>query len=368
MENQLSVVLFSYRLNDLYEELKKRTSYLGKMRNSDASYDLIDRLTLTSYEKFLSEGFVEDAAVQTYDWLRAFGRRVHNAMQIVTNYKQCDIYKDYGLTTDAASQANGAVIGKEYIIQCFTSQTQSTKNLCSADIQKGKITILTPDITLLSKTTDINYTINYTYVIKTALTATSSLGVSSVNVTKEIVNKKQGSIKCGNNDKVVLSDTLDFTFLDGSSVHLLSGVDIKVSISVTPTTPEPLQVGTYVLYHKNIGTGSSNSNGQYIEYYQVEKECDTSNWYSNCYRLSIDTRDCIVFTLERTSYFDASMIPSIDKHIEEAIINYVMYRWLEYVKPDEASEFFNKFEMHAHQAKDGMESETSMQQRRHNFF
>ena len=75
-------ITFSFAPGDLLKEAEKRTSYMGKMRDTDKEPDLIDRMSLTEGEGFLSEEFLADAMEQVYDWVRAFGRTIENACVI----------------------------------------------------------------------------------------------------------------------------------------------------------------------------------------------------------------------------------------------------------------------------------------------
>ena len=92
--SQLPTLIFSYRVEDILDEVTKRTSYLGKMRSTDQEPYVIDRLSLTKGEGFMFSEFLEDAVTQTYDWLRAFGRSIPMYDKIVLKYEDIKITKD----------------------------------------------------------------------------------------------------------------------------------------------------------------------------------------------------------------------------------------------------------------------------------
>lgn len=73
---------FSFLEGDILKEVEKRTSYFGKMRETETSPDLIDRMSLMDGESFLSREFLDDAREQVYDWLRAFGREIEDACKV----------------------------------------------------------------------------------------------------------------------------------------------------------------------------------------------------------------------------------------------------------------------------------------------
>lgn len=75
-------IQFTYLESDILKEVEKRTSYLGKMRETEKNANLIDRMSLTAGESFLAKEFLEDAREQVYDWLRAFGRDIEDACKV----------------------------------------------------------------------------------------------------------------------------------------------------------------------------------------------------------------------------------------------------------------------------------------------
>jgi hypothetical protein len=72
--------------------------------------------------------------------------------------------------------------------------------------------------------------------------------------------------------------------------------------------------------------------------------------------------------LERCEHFDENKVFSIDRNIKEAILNYVIYRWYEFVNEAEADKYYLKFEDYAYKAKVGMNSTVKPIQRRYNTF
>jgi hypothetical protein len=70
--SETPVVVFSYKISDILDEITKRTSYLGKMRSTEQEPFLVDRLSLTSGENFMFKEFIDNAANETYEWVKAF--------------------------------------------------------------------------------------------------------------------------------------------------------------------------------------------------------------------------------------------------------------------------------------------------------
>ena len=110
------------------------------------------------------------------------------------------------------------------------------------------------------------------------------------------------------------------------------------------------------------------SDDSVFDVYQVKYDCTDSDWRDVSTKLAVDPRGSIVFILERTGHFDLNLLPSIDRYIKEAVVNYVIFRWFEYVNAPEAANFYVKFEDYAHKAQVGMNSETKILQRKSRLF
>ena len=341
------VVIFSYKIKDILTEVTKRTSYLGKMRNTEAVPNLIDRISLTDGERFLSDEFLEDAVQQTYDWLKAFGRNVKNACQIVSEYQDYLEYKDYGIEGVSIAGGEPEPIGTPFPLSCVAIPDY-TNNTISVQVPiqpQYKNTI----------TTDVDYTTTCEYTIKTKLA-----NVLPCEETRTVV--QTGTCNISSPINLDFSTILNFQWQEGRFQHVLDSVDVSVCIVVKPHTIIDYKKGDYIEYRNDL------SDPSVYEVYQITDNCTNANWSEHAAHLVIDPRGRIVYTLEKTDYFDDNMIGSIDRNIKEAIINYIMYRWLTYTKPDEGDIYLTRFEDYIQRAKLGLESETSVQQRRYKLY
>lgn len=87
------------------------------------------------------------------------------------------------------------------------------------------------------------------------------------------------------------------------------------------------------------------------------------------YEVKTDTvtgKDKVIFTLQPRNWWDRAAFGRVERYIKEALINYVLYRWLEMVKPDEAELYYKKYEDYAHNAQMGMNAENGNLERRFN--
>lgn len=343
----IPIVVFSYKIQDILTEVTRRTSYLGKMRNTETTPNLIDRISLTEGERFLFDEFLDDAVQQTYDWLKVFGRNMQNACQVVSEYQDHLEYKDYGVISTLTSSNNTInPICVPFTIPCNATPDYSNNKIKVDVPQKIQLKTIIP--------VNVNYLVATQYKIKTKLADTLPC--------EEIIKKNKIGTCNTSTKEIDLSTILDFQFNEAHFRHVLSAVEVSVYINTRPITKINYKKGDYIEYHSNLtDTGVS-------DIYQITDDCSNQDWVKNAVRLETDPRGRIVYSLEQTDCFDRNMIPNIDRSIKEAIINYIMYRWLTYTKPDESDIYMARFEEYAQRAKLGMESETSVQQRRYKIF
>lgn len=67
-----TIVTISYSLSEIQEEVKKRTSYLGKFRSTEQAAHLLDLIAMTKDETDLFQSLVQTAATEVYACFAAF--------------------------------------------------------------------------------------------------------------------------------------------------------------------------------------------------------------------------------------------------------------------------------------------------------
>lgn len=80
----------------------------------------------------------------------------------------------------------------------------------------------------------------------------------------------------------------------------------------------------------------------------------------------ITTDGNVQFTLQPRTWWDRNAFTRVERYIKEALVNYILWKWFEYVNPQEAQPFFDKFEDYAHKAQLGMNAENGTLERRFN--
>lgn len=334
---KIDTVIFSYRVNDILEELTKRTSKLGQMRGTEQQPFLVDRLSLTSGEDFMFSEFLEDAVSETYDWVKAFGRCIPMYDKIVLKYDTVEQYANHGF----AFKVNGSYIGNVYKeTGCKYSSSSTALLINHAPIEIRKII-----------GEDAFYELKCNYTIHSVLDGEDVVKKGTVTQSRTMSN---GQVEAHT------QHSAPFELFEGGKMHDINSVDVEIIITVTPTDVKPIKKGTYVEYHFDV------AHPELFDVYQVNYDCTNADWLEHSCKLAVDPRDCVVFILERPLNMDLNMISSIDRNIKEAIVNYIMFKWFEYTNVEEADKFYVKFEYYAQKAQIGMNSEVKVLQRKYN--
>lgn len=347
---EIPVVIFKHKIQDLYTEVTKRTSYLGKMRGKDDVPHLLDRLSLTEGEDFLFYEFLDNAVYETYDWVKAFGREIPQSLYIVKDSKTVKAYKDWGIIVTY----NGNTIP-------FDTETPLVLGAAS---QSGTDIIIPNTYTLNVKnahpTYDTMVTALVTYKIFTLLDGT-------IPCEEERTFTQSIHLNYDSSGTISPTDTItDFQWTEnyGGATHTHTLQKVEGSFKITRIKPlvsaVPLSAGTYVEY--------INPTDNSYELYLVDEDCIEAFFLQHSTLQTIDARDSVAFVLKRTRVFDNNLIAQIDRSIKEAIINHIIYQWFEYVNNEEAANFYAKFEISAQKAQLGMNSEKHILQRRYKLY
>jgi hypothetical protein len=234
-------------------------------------------------------------------------------------------------------------------------RTQGVALHIDAESSLGVLEVRGEFASVKSKVMDVYYDYSLKYNIKTEL---EGYGPTEENVEYRY-NK---SITAGSTYSLGTSRYIsEFDLFETTGAkHTVKSVDIDILVNnVRPSTIEDINAGDYIEYYKE---------DDVFDVYTVVSNCTNADWQAHSELLPSDPRGSITFTLERTPYFDDNMIGNVDRNIKEALVNYIIYRWFEYVNVGEADKFYLKFEDYAHKAQLGMNSEAKPIQRKYNFF
>lgn len=80
----------------------------------------------------------------------------------------------------------------------------------------------------------------------------------------------------------------------------------------------------------------------------------------------IDNDGKVFFIVKPKSWWARNEYSSVEMNIKEALIEFIIYKWFEYVNMEESQLHFAKYEEYAHRAQIGMNTENGTLERRYN--
>lgn len=334
---------FIFPISAIKRLVEQRTSLLGDMRGNEKEPHLLDRLSLTDGESFFTNEWLEEAAAETYDWIKAFGRNVTNALRIFPDGILHTIKENWGVHLE--------VDGK----RCGLSYKQSipSENVSGIDIGifEGESIKYSVQIALPST---VSVVVEHATEVYYSITIDYTTGIAGA----PIEDKKQHVITCvSTKDYGIDSCSFDVhlsTVLGNMTIKSIDSVEVKV----TKAIPSRFTIaeGDYILYQGADGTQ---------RYGVVSADYDsTSNTPIFAEMADSDLRDTIVMTVELPNWQDRNMLPMIERNLKDALCYFVIWRWLENVYPMEAEAFHAKWEEKAHQAQLGLNTENHTLQRK----
>lgn len=329
----LPVVIFSYKISDLLEEVTKRTSYLGKMRGTEQEVHLLDRLSLTSGEDFMFTEFLDNAVTETYEWVKAFGRKVDEYDKILAKYTDMPLNKNFGMSVKD-NNGNEYPFDEEIKVDCTYMPNPINNTLQISFAGFRGYNILGEDATIIA---NMKFRI-YMPSMATTIDARVTVPYNALVETKQY--------------------TLPF---DGNLTNV-KNVEMTIEFKAIPNIVTPIKRDTYVEYRTDFNDDTV------FEVYKVNFDCDTTNWKDYSSLLAVDPRGCVTLIVERKPHFDKNMISSIDRNLKEAIVNHIIFQWFEYVNAPEAEKFLLKFEDYGQKAKIGLDTHTKDIQRKYKLF
>lgn len=325
---------FIFNIADLKREAEKRTSYLGAMRAAEGQANLYERVAMTDGESFLSEEYLQEAAAETYDWIKAFGRGIDHAYQYLP---------DGGLTAISEYFGAGIVLTNGQRVQSVSLPLTQSMYTISQTAAGYDYTILLGYGISAGTAATVKYRITLLYTVAVPNTPFSEQ------------RKYQIETTAGSGQLVKYENTipLESTNLGNVVPQSLDQIDIEI-IGFEPVLS--IAEGTYVSYTDSTGKtlyGIAKQATQYDGY--TLPKCD---WYEK------DMRNAIVYTLGITDWQDQNMLRKVENDLKEALVNYIIWRWLETVLPSEADTYEAKWEEKAHGAQLALNTEKQVLQRR----
>jgi hypothetical protein len=334
-------LVFSYKIDDLLEEITKRTSYLGKMRGTEQEPFLLNRLSLTSGEDFMFSEFLDNAVNDTYEWVKGFGRNINYYDKVLLTYKDIPMYKDCG----AVSTIDGMPIALNVRNQVSISSVETTET---------NITVTHAPIIVKPMMGDIRTTVHYKFKITTILDDTIEQ--------TEVIEETDTQVILGGGSYRNNIQFVRFDFIEDGCLHVLKDIKLEVDVDIVPKEVTNISKGTYVEYRSDFNDDSV------FDVYQVTGDCTSADWMEHAVKLDYDPRGSVTYILERKENFDEHAVPSIHRALKEAMVNHIIYQWFEYVNAPEAERFYLKYDEAGQKAQVGMNARTKDVQRKYKLF
>lgn len=301
---------FCYRLADLQNEIEKRTSYLGKFRNTDTAAHLQDVIAMTKDETNLFSSLIEETSQEVFDSFRKgvlnIGESWHEIkenitptkielnptvpytsnLNVVANGNSIDVVLDF-ITTSGISSVYTFIptIEVEYDTTCHL--------LIDHDIQitaqkKSTFTIPYENISCVEEPSRKLWQVRYSFL--PALEGESQL--TSAETISNIVKSKIVELKTYNK------------------------------------TETPLYSGDIVEIGGEIYEVTKNTN---INDINIEKDLKKID--------KLNINDGVHYYLHMPSYLQTNLIYTLDNAIKAALTYGVIWKWLMYAYPTEAETY-----------------------------
>lgn len=337
--------VFAFPIPSIRTLVEKRTTMLGANRSTDDEVHLTERLSMTKGEGFLFDDFLQEAVAETYNWIRAFGRNISQAYQIYPDGALHVIKANHG----AHLEANGEDKGLCFAIPLTAADYTVLYNPNFSDYANGligfNVSVNMPaysgrlgDADEIHGKVTLRYTVGVQDApieeqkeVSTTFTASEDFDDAATVVPFRI------QVDVSNFDMVIKSvDSVEVEITNiERAVMLHKGDYIKL---------ESGPVGMYGILGTDYNGGSD---------MPIIAEV-----------LDGDVRNSIVMRVDLPEWNDNNMLPAVQNHLQEAIVNYIIWRWFETVNPREAEMYHEKWEEKAHNAQLGLNAEKRILQRK----
>ena len=327
--------IFVLSIPSILEEVDKRTSYIGKMRVSDKTPDAMERLRLSPSEQFLSQEFLEEAAGETYDWIKAFGRNIAHAYRVMSGTPPTLLQENLGVHIQYAANkyAQKYTITSNEIEEIYSSGNTVILYMPEIKVFKGNASNVCYSVTVYYTTgvkgTPIKSHRQYS---RTACFTTYSSNVGNITFTYPKPTFPFGTVELLDIERI----EIEITKID-SAISIPKGSYVEMS---------------YFDGHIAYGFLSSDYHSNQNITPEFEEEYD------------FDINDNIIMQIQLYDWQDKNMLPIVERNLKEALVNYIIYRWFEIVNTNESEAYLGKWEDKCRIAQLGLNTERKLLQRR----
>ena len=312
---------FFYKIDDVKEEVFKRTSYIGRFRKANEKSDgnLTDVLSLSPDEHDMLVPFMKSAMADVFDTLIKFTNTDDNAYSYDEN---AETKKVNSLEFEFS---NSYIRYEDNLIKIAKKEENPIRSHFHLVTGKSNDYILQLKLR-------VKY--NTRYMAGSSCFEENKEAVCDIELNDS--NYLDNGVLSGYQFEVVFDADLkpgDGNLSDDEFVGI-TGVDI-LSMRVFEKNPAKLHAGDWVEY--------SGVDGE-ITLYKVLKDCDTNHEISDTSffeKQDYDYRGSIHYVIRKPSLLNNNAMKAVDSGIYEALVNLCLSKWFNVSYPDEAGRYYN---------------------------
>ncbi|MBR1525077.1 MAG: hypothetical protein IJ640_00255 [Prevotella sp.] len=334
---------FIFPISDIKERVEKHTSKIGSMRGADDVPHMLDRMSLTEGESFLTDDYLQEAAAETYNWIKAFGRNLNQAFRIYPDGNLHTILENHGVHIFAEGRKQGL----RYLLQL----TSDDYNISGTPNQQGvsifSASVSLPSITIfVGEASEVRYKITFNY--------TTGIDGAPIGDNRQYVEEHTTTIDSNESQGAYgFQIRIEPSVLGNVTVKSIDSVEVEITNIFKDYT---LNKGDYIRFVNKDGTDRYGIVG-------ADYDSRTTDIIV-CEETDGDCRGSIVMKVELAEWQDRNVLPVVETYLREALVNYIIYRWFETANPKESEVFHNKWEDRAHKAQLGLNTERRILQRK----
>lgn len=339
---------FIIPIASLQEKVEKNTSVIGKNRSADGAPHLMEQYAMTPGEGFLFEDYLKEAAGKTYNYIKAFGRNLKDAYRVNYHVVPRLVTEHDGFYISL----NGVVLGAKHAIVHINPEMYDIDHVEGEE--EFTINVHLPHL-LIHKGESTSYCLEVLISYKTV----------ADGVFEDRCEYRQVLFNSQDLDIEDFSATVNVSQAEFPTT-IKSVSSFAVAVSGSNDHPTVYHAGEFIKFVQGDG----------VVKYGIQKETSTKvvvdEWFYE------DITESVIFKVELPDWQDRNMLPAAQEHLENALMDFIMYRWFETVKPDVAtlqsgkwrkeaslaSDFYAKWEEEAHSAQLALNSERRILQRK----
>lgn len=303
---------FRISIADLRRRVEMHTSRIGMSRNGEDGQHMLEKYSLTDGEGFLFDDYLKEAVGKTYNWIKAFGRNLTDACKVYPAGETKKLYEGHGvrITLDGEEMVAPPMGVSIHLTSSMYEVTEIPIVPAAIGKKRFGIVLHLPEIGLrIGHATRIDYRIVVRY--KTI--------ADGVFVDRE----EYEDVRYTTEDETISSDyafTVDVKYREFEK-EIMSVDMAELLIDHIEAPKETLKKGDYVeMLLSNLDTQ-----------YGIVEDGGRITWWDE------DLRDSVIYKIELLDWMDRNMLDEARERLENALLNYILYRWFETTQDNTAT-------------------------------